>query len=269
MNTRIFPVFLLACIAAISPFIFAGKIFAQTTSTIVIQPGYDANNYNRIIYGNYPDTNYPVNEQVMLGFQNMENALMRFDLSRIPADARINSAFLSLNIYGMTNAFNFTVRRVLSPWVDSQVTYNHRTATTGWITPGAYSFDNDISSTVLGTDLSFIGVNDIPLNVSEMQKMLGQNYGMWFHKDNEENNFAVWHMMTDSTPSNRPKLTISYSIPLPGDANNDGVVDDKDYSIWLSHFGQSTNIGTSYGDFNKDGIVDGVDYAVWLTNYSV
>jgi hypothetical protein len=269
MKSRTFSVLLLTCIAAISPFVFAGTIFAQTTSTIVLQPAYDANNYNRVIYGVHPDINYPINEQVMLGFQNMETALIRFDVSGIPPNAVINSASLTLNIYGATDQFPFTIRRVLSAWVDSEVTYNHRTAAAGWVTPGASSFDNDISSTVLGTDVVSLGVHDIPLNAGEMQQMLTNNYGMWIHKDTVDNNYAEWYMMTDSTVSNRPKLTITYSVPLQGDANGDGKVDEADYAIWLAHFGQPTNLGVRVGDFNVDGFVDGMDYSIWVTHYSI
>lgn len=53
--------------------------------------------------------------------------------------------------------------------------------------------------------------------------------------------------------------------PKPGDANGDGVVNEADYSIWLSHYGQNV-AGASNGDFNNDGKVDGVDFVIWLNN---
>jgi hypothetical protein len=53
---------------------------------------------------------------------------------------------------------------------------------------------------------------------------------------------------------------------IPGDANSDGKVDESDYSIWLSHFGQVIT-GEANGDFNGDGHVDGIDYTIWLNNY--
>jgi hypothetical protein len=51
-----------------------------------------------------------------------------------------------------------------------------------------------------------------------------------------------------------------------GDGNGDGKVDEADYSIWLSKYGQSV-IGPVNGDFNTDGEVDGVDYVIWLNNF--
>ena len=64
-----------------------------------------------------------------------------------------------------------------------------------------------------------------------------------------------------STPSPTPTPTIK-----PGDANGDNLVNETDFTIWLSHFGQAIS-GVINGDFNGDGHVDGVDYTIWLNNY--
>lgn len=72
---------------------------------------------------------------------------------------------------------------------------------------------------------------------------------------------------TTSTNTVTPHATnTSTPIPLPGDANNDGVVDGIDFVAWLNHYGQNIS-GVSNGDYNGDGKVDGVDYVVWLQNY--
>jgi len=52
----------------------------------------------------------------------------------------------------------------------------------------------------------------------------------------------------------------------PGDANGDNLVNEADYSIWLSHYGMSVS-GISNGDFNGDSKVDGVDYSIWVNYY--
>ena len=56
---------------------------------------------------------------------------------------------------------------------------------------------------------------------------------------------------------------------IPGDANGDGVVDNSDYTIWLSHYNQVTSNGERDGDFNLSGRVDGVDYTIWRNNYGI
>ena len=53
---------------------------------------------------------------------------------------------------------------------------------------------------------------------------------------------------------------------LPGDANNDGVVDINDLTIVLTNFGQSTG-SWSTGDFTGDGTVDINDLTIVLANF--
>jgi hypothetical protein len=48
---------------------------------------------------------------------------------------------------------------------------------------------------------------------------------------------------------------------LPGDFNDDGIVDAGDYQEWRAQFGRT---GQSLSaDGNRDGIVDSADYVVW------
>jgi hypothetical protein len=57
------------------------------------------------------------------------------------------------------------------------------------------------------------------------------------------------------------------SSGLPGDANDDCVVDGVDYTILLAHYGQQTQNGHRDGDFDGNGVVDGVDYVILLNHY--
>jgi len=63
-----------------------------------------------------------------------------------------------------------------------------------------------------------------------------------------------------STPTNPP-------APVPGDGNNDGVVDGKDFIIWLTHYSQNVS-GTNNGDYNDSGKVEIGDYLIWISNFS-
>jgi hypothetical protein len=63
------------------------------------------------------------------------------------------------------------------------------------------------------------------------------------------------------------RIDVTTEIPrLPGDANEDGVVSDADYTIWADNYGAS---GASWdmGDFNGDGEVSDADYTIWADNY--
>lgn len=67
------------------------------------------------------------------------------------------------------------------------------------------------------------------------------------------------------SPSPTPVPTAT-PTPKQGDANGDGSVNETDYNVWLSHYGQQLS-GASSGDFNSSGKVDGIDYVIWLNNY--
>jgi hypothetical protein len=60
------------------------------------------------------------------------------------------------------------------------------------------------------------------------------------------------------------KLT---TIPEPGDANNDGLVDDRDASILGAHWLQTAGVGWAEGDFNGDGDVNDADAAILAAHW--
>lgn len=56
-----------------------------------------------------------------------------------------------------------------------------------------------------------------------------------------------------------------FLLPVVGDYNWDGVVDQGDYTVWADSYGQS-GAGLA-GDGNNDGVVDQADYTLWVDNY--
>ncbi len=55
------------------------------------------------------------------------------------------------------------------------------------------------------------------------------------------------------------------SDSLAGDYSQDGTVDDADYGVWKSSYGQSVTPGTG-ADGNGDGFINAADYTVWRDN---
>lgn len=52
---------------------------------------------------------------------------------------------------------------------------------------------------------------------------------------------------------------------ITGDYNNDGTVDQADYTVWADSYGQS---GSGLpADGNNDGTIDQADYTIWADNY--
>ncbi|MFB3892895.1 MAG: PEP-CTERM sorting domain-containing protein [Phycisphaerae bacterium] len=56
------------------------------------------------------------------------------------------------------------------------------------------------------------------------------------------------------------------ALPVPGDANRDGIVDMADYVAWFTNYGR-TDVIWDQGNFNTDNIVDMADYVVWFGHY--
>jgi hypothetical protein len=72
-------------------------------------------------------------------------------------------------------------------------------------------------------------------------------------------------------PLLRPMLEISDTggppVPIPGDANDNGVVDDEDASILASNWQYGPDATWGQGDFNRDGIVDDQDAAIQAAHW--
>ena len=77
-----------------------------------------------------------------------------------------------------------------------------------------------------------------------------------------------WNSSTNEVVCGGNRFCDSGSCVAPGDANRDGLVDGKDYIIWINNYNQVTGGGIDEGDFNNSGKVDGLDYVIWLNNYA-
>jgi hypothetical protein len=54
--------------------------------------------------------------------------------------------------------------------------------------------------------------------------------------------------------------------PIPGDYNGDDRVDDLDYDLWQSTFGQTVTNDPLPADGSRNGVVDAADYVIWRKN---
>ncbi|MEM9295928.1 MAG: family 16 glycosylhydrolase, partial [Planctomycetota bacterium] len=52
------------------------------------------------------------------------------------------------------------------------------------------------------------------------------------------------------------------ALSLPGDANDDGLIDLLDFDVLASNFGSTTGAGAAAGDFNGDGVVNLLDFDI-------
>ena len=73
---------------------------------------------------------------------------------------------------------------------------------------------------------------------------------------------AFLNTLTDSTLLNSSLFSDPF-VTLPGDYSGDGIVNQADYDLWRSNFGDTTSL---LADGNGDNVVDAGDYVVWRNN---
>ncbi len=61
--------------------------------------------------------------------------------------------------------------------------------------------------------------------------------------------------------------TLSVTASLPGDYNQNGVVDAADYTLWRNHLGQNFTLLNENPAAATPGVVDAEDYAFWKSHY--
>jgi hypothetical protein len=118
-----------------------------------------------------------------------------------------------------------------------------------WLNPDPYSHDSWSSyslPTAFSDKYSFVVID---ASISELE-------------------LNVYDTNVEGTTSElRDTIIITGAVPpVPGDANDDGVVNDLDASILAAHW-QQTGMGWEHGDFNYDGVVNDQDASILAAHW--
>jgi hypothetical protein len=143
-------------------------------------------------------------------------ALLRFDLSAIPAGRTITSVSLSLNVTDVSTQV-YEIYALRRSWSESSATWNQAASGVNWSTVGANSTTNDRESTVLGTvSTGSTGVQSFAFNTAGVSKVQA-----WVNTPSSNHGFVIQDYVNNSdgidfsskengTVSLRPKLTVTY-----------------------------------------------------------
>jgi hypothetical protein len=171
---------------------------------------------------NYGNTTYMGVGEKNANVNNYARALIKFDLSSIPADAVITSATLSLWTYAdyADNDGIISVYRLKTPFNETQATWNRSATGVNWQSPGA-SGANDRESTAIGsTQISASEAlnteKQIALSPAMIQELVDgtfANNGFLIKTDAELNDRFDFKTsdIASSQASQRPKLVIQYT----------------------------------------------------------
>jgi hypothetical protein len=78
---------------------------------------------------------------------------------------------------------------------------------------------------------------------------------------------GVFSASTNATVFTVDVDSVSVVVPVPGDANNDGLVNMQDFTDISNHLFSAVPSGT-LGDANLDGVVNYADFRVWKNNFA-
>jgi hypothetical protein len=184
-----------------------------------------ANNYGTLPTIDIGRTSYGTNR-----------ALLQFDLSTIPNGITVTSANLELVVSSVTSPsnYNFDIHRVTSGWNETTVT---------WETQPSFDSTEKVTFQIGNTGIVSVNIASI------VQKWFEGfvNYGILIKNDTEDSTVSAKtiHSSESSSPSSRPKLTVTYNIPPTAPivtSPNGGETWNAQHTItWIAATDQQSN----------------------------
>ena len=142
-------------------------------------------------------------------------AVMKFDLSSIPAGAILESATLTLTkTGGDANTLTFSTHEVTQAWVEANTTWNNRQTGTAWAPSVGGTFKaTAVSTTTIPATNGAYNWNLLSL-VQAWFNGTSVNNGVLIKQANESavDKKHVFGSSENGTAANRPKLTITYKL---------------------------------------------------------
>lgn len=191
---------------------------------IVLQPGPEG--IDAGLYGHTPDAN--AGSAAIVGFGSFADTnnwrpIVQFDLSAVPTGFPLTQAILTMTEHedsGSHHQYRAHAMRITEPWVESEVTWNNRTAADLWSTPGG-SVAEDWASVEFTTQQGYQPLAfDVTALVQGWLAGTYPNYGVLFQPEtlyidppgSPLNNYTSFLTSDYAEAAYRPMLTL---IPEP------------------------------------------------------
>jgi PKD repeat protein len=226
--------------------------FSQTTKTLILRPG-PTDGIDADIRTDMPQTprgsspDFIANAWTAQGNYFVQRSLLKFDLSQIPADAKVIRAtlFLFTNLttghYQLDSGANASLMlRVSEPWSENQVYWDNQPS----FSPNSPVI---IPQSVTHTQNYEL---DVTSHVSDMVGNPAGNHGWLFTLQTEEKYRCMVFASSDNTVAAwRPKLVVEYSDCEPPVANFSSAVESPNVKFtdlsttaasWHWSFGDET-----------------------------
>ena len=176
-------------------------------------------------------------EHLFYGTGANRRALIKFDLSALPATAVVSSATMKLYAPLPLPTGPVSAYRVKRNW-DEKSTWN-----TPWATAGCENTTSDRSATPIASTTVATGWNTFNLNKVEFELMRSANYGMVLVRTGEGGYADTIDINGRDAASNTPILTILYTMPgnppppAPPQAVMGTLLGSRYEVVWHDHQG--------------------------------
>lgn len=147
--------------------------------------------------------------------------LIAWDITAIPFDALVESVTMTFNVTNPSSGL-YNIYALTRPWQEAEATWDVAAANNPWNIPGAQG-PGDRGTTLLGTvSASTIGTYATQLNPDGVALVQGWidgtavNYGLIMASTSTTDG-ADFTSSDTTTATNRPKLTVTYTVPPSGD----------------------------------------------------
>lgn len=188
-----------------------------TPTTVSLQNG--VNGYNGMVDADIrfdaKTTNTGNNTTVLIDGSPDYSALMKWDLTSIPAGKTVTNVTLTFNVTDISaNVYElYALRRA---WTETAATWNQATSTVNWGTAGASNTTSDRETAILGTlSASATGSKTITLTAAGIAKVQA-----WINTPSSNNGFIIQDYANSdgidlssseaTTVTQRPIITITY-----------------------------------------------------------
>jgi len=198
-----------------------------------------------------PDTLYGLDTTLQMdgsepsGTETDMSIVLAWDISSIPGNAALVSADIQLEVTNVsTGAYN--CYSLLAPWDQSQVSWNSASSGSPWTGAGASSASDRGSQ--VACSVSAVSTGPLTVNLSSdgltlIQSWItnpGSNHGLIIASPTTADG-ADFHSSESATAMARPKLNVTYSVPVAG--NNDPVA---------AFSSSCTDLGCNFSDLSTD-----------------
>jgi hypothetical protein len=202
--------------------------FAPSELFVVpFQQGVNPSEYDGVedtyLYQYEPDAHYATSSQLLVNNGGSLLGLVRFDLSRIPAEAVVKKAHLILYL-GNTppSEIDVSLYRLLPHWVDAEANWNLAAEGVPWSVPGVQGADLDYDpepiSVVYNVRLSGPYVFNLKSLLQDWLTGAVPNEGVLVVGPRPGGSGSIRYRFASSEagdPGQRPKLEVVYMLPTP------------------------------------------------------